>query len=149
MFKTMLFYFPPILYLYTMKRMIAILLSLQILLGSLFPNVDAMQLAKIGELVKHYQEHVATENQDLSFVDFLIMHYSSTSEHTKTAKHSHSNLPHLDSHHSLISYCEPVFKSIIPSSVAVVATFPEPNFVWQNLYHFSLSRTLLNPPKGC
>jgi hypothetical protein len=132
-----------------MKRIIAILLSMQILLGSLFPNVDAMQLAKIGELIKHYQEHVATENQDLSFVDFLIMHYSSDSNHTKTAKHSHSNLPHLDSNHVVIAYCEPVFKNIIPSSSTIFQSFPEPNFVWQNLYHFSLSQTLLNPPKDC
>jgi hypothetical protein len=132
-----------------MKRIVAILLSLQILLGSLFPNVDTMQLAKIGELVKHYQEHVATENQDLSFIDFLIMHYSTTSNHTKTAKHSHSNLPHFDSHNVVITFCEPVFKSILPTTLAVSATFPEPNFVWQNLYHFSLSRTLLNPPKNC
>ncbi len=132
-----------------MKQIVAILLSLQILLGSLFPNVDAMQLAKIGELVKHYQEHVTTENQDLSFVDFLIMHYSTTSEHTKTAKHSHSNLPHFDSHNVIITFCEPVFRGIFPPTLAISATFPEPNFVWQNLYHFSLSRTLLNPPKGC
>ena len=133
-----------------MKQMIAILLSTQILLGSFFPNVDAMQLAKIGELVKHYQEHVATENQELSFVDFLVMHYSSTSNHNKTAKHSHSNLPHLDSHHVVIAYCEPIFKSIIPSSSSTIfQSFPEPNFSWQNFYHFSLSQTLLNPPKGC
>ena len=129
--------------------MIAILLSMQILLGSLFPNVDTTQLAKIGELVKHYKEHVATESQDLSFVDFLIMHYSSDSKHTKTAKHSHSNLPHLDSHHVVIAYCEPVFKNIIPSSSTIFQSFPEPNFTWQNLYHFSLSETLLNPPKSC
>ena len=132
-----------------MKRLIAILLSLQILLGSLFPNVDAVQLAKIGELVKHYQEHIATDNQNLSFVDFLIMHYSSTSNHTKTAKHSHSNLPHLDSHNVVFAYCEPVLKSIIPSSSTVLQSFPEPNFTWQNLYHFSHAQTLLNPPKGC
>ena len=128
--------------------MIAILLSMQILLGSLFPNVDAIQLAKIGELIKHYQEHVSNENQDLSFVDFLIMHYSSDSNHTKTAKHSHSNLPHLDSHHAVVSFCEPVFKSILPSST-IYQSFSEPNFSWQNFYHFSLSQTLLNPPKGC
>ena len=132
-----------------MKKMIAILLSMQILLGSLFPNVDAMQLAKIGELVKHYQEHIATENQDLSFVDFLVMHYSATSNHTKTAKHSHSNLPHLNSHNVVIAYCEPVFKNIILPSSTILQSFPEPNFTWQNFYYFSFSQTFLNPPKGC
>ena len=132
-----------------MKKLIAILLSLQILLGSLFPKVDAIQLARIGELVKHYQEHIAIENRNLSFVDFLIMHYSSTSNHTKTAKHSHSNLPQLGSHQVVIAYCELMFKNIIPSSSTVFQSFPEPNFTWQNFYHFSLSSTLLNPPKGC
>lgn len=133
-----------------MKKLVAILLSLQILLGSLFPKVDAIQLARIGELVKHYQEHIAIENRNLSFVDFLIMHYSSTSNHTKTAKHSHSNLPHLGSHQVVVAYCELMFKNIIPSSSSTVfQSFPEPNFTWQNFYHFSLSSTLLNPPKGC
>lgn len=132
-----------------MKKLVAILLSLQILLGSLFPKVDAIQLARIGELVKHYQEHVAIENRNLSFVDFLIMHYSSTSNHTKTAKHSHSHLPQLGSHQVVIAYCELMFKNIIPSSSTVFQSFSEPNFTWQNFYHFSLSSTLLNPPKGC
>lgn len=132
-----------------MKQITAILLSLQILLGSLFPKVDAVQWAKVGELVKHYQEHVVAENQGLSFMDFLVMHYSSSSKHTKTAKHSHSNLPHLDSHNSVITYCEPVFRSTIVSPITVLQSYPEPNFVWQNLYHFSLSRTLLNPPRAC
>lgn len=124
------------------------MLSMQILLGSLFPTMDVLQLAKIGELIKHYQEHVATDNQNLSFVDFLSMHYSSTSNHTKTAKHSHSNLPHLSSHHVVVAYCESIFENIILSSSTILQSFPEPNFSWQNLYHFSLAQTLLNPPKG-
>jgi hypothetical protein len=130
-----------------MKKIIAITLSFQILLGSLFPRIDAVELAKIGELIEHYQEHKAAENQDLSFVDFLIMHYSTASNHTKTAKHSHQNLPNFNSHHAVITYCEPNLKTIIPSFEANFKPFSEPNFSWQNFYHFSISRTLLNPPK--
>ncbi len=130
-----------------MKRIIAITLSIQILLGSLFPRIDATELAKIGELIQHYQEHKATENHNLSFIDFLIMHYSTTSNHTKTAKHSHQNLPNFNAHNSVLAYCEPAFKANIPSSEAHFKPFFEPNFAWQNFYHFSISRTLLNPPK--
>lgn len=131
-----------------MKKIIAITLSIQILLGSLFPKTDALELAKMGTLIQHYQEHKSVENQDLSFIDFLIMHYSTTSKHTKTAKHSHHNLPNFDSHHTVLTYCEPNFKSIIPSFEAAFKPFNEPNFAWQNFYHFSISRTLLNPPKA-
>ncbi len=130
-----------------MKKIISILLSFQILLGSLFPNVESLQLAKIGELVSHYQEHQRTEKEDLSFMDFLEMHYSATSKHLKNAKHSHSNLPNLDSHNSVISYCESVFCIEFSLTPSFPKTFYEPNFHWLNLYHFSLSRTLLNPPK--
>jgi hypothetical protein len=129
------------------KKIIAITLSFQILLGSLFPRIDATELAKIGELIEHYQEHKSSENQDLSFVDFLIMHYSPSSNHTKTAKHSHQNLPNFNSHNAVISYCEPTFKANIPTFEANFKPYSEPNFTWQNLYHFSISRTLLNPPK--
>lgn len=130
-----------------MKKIIAILLSIQILLGSLFPRIDAMELAKIGTLIQHYQEHKSVENQDLSFIDFLIMHYSTTSNHTKTAKHSHHNLPNFNSHHTVLTYCQPNLKPTIPSFEATCKPFSEPNFAWQNFYHFSISRTLLNPPK--
>lgn len=123
------------------------MLSIQILLGSLFPRIDAMELAKIGTLIQHYQEHKSVENQDLSFIDFLIMHYSTTSNHTKTAKHSHHNLPNFNSHHTVLTYCETNLKPIIPSFEANFMPFSEPNFTWQNFYHFSISRTLLNPPK--
>ncbi len=131
-----------------MKKIIAIALSFQILLGSLFPRINAMELAKVGELIEHYQEHKSAENQDLSFVDFLIMHYSTASNHTKTAKHSHHNLPTFNSHHAIITYCESAFKANIPSFEANFKPFIEPNFSWQNFYHFSISRTLLNPPKA-
>ena len=107
-----------------------------------------MELAKIGELIEHYQEHKTLENQELSFVDFLIMHYSTSSNHTKTAKHSHHNLPSFNSHNLTIAYCEPTFKTNIPSSEANITPFSEPNFAWQNFYHFSISRTFLNPPKA-
>ena len=129
-----------------MKKIIAITLSIQILLGSLFPRIDALEWVKIGELIQHYQEHKAIENQNLSFMDFLIMHYSTASNHTKTAKHSHHNLPNFNSHHS-VTYCEPTFKANIPSFEANYKPFSEPNFSWQNFYHFSISRILLNPPK--
>lgn len=131
-----------------MKKIIAITLSIQILLGSLFPRIDAMELAKIGTLIQHYQEHKSVENQDLSFIDFLIMHYSTTSNHTKTAKHSHHNLPNFGSHNSVLTYCEHVYKANIPSLEVNFNPFSEPNFTWQNFYHFSISRTLLNPPKS-
>lgn len=142
-----LFYFGFINYICPMKQFTAILLSLVIFVGSLFPKADALQLAKIGELVKHYKEHKNSWNENISFLEFLAMHYSTASKHLKTAKHSHSNLPNLDSH-STATLFEPTFnKKIVLHFDAIFKVFSEPNFVWKNFYSFSIVQTLFNPPR--
>ncbi|MEA5256958.1 hypothetical protein VB264_04120 [Arcicella aquatica] len=130
-----------------MKQFTAILLSFVIFVGSLFPKADALQLAKVGELVKHYNQHKNSWNENISFLEFLAMHYSATSKHFKTAKHSHSNLPNLNSHNTT-TLCEPTFdKKIVLPFVAIFKVFSEPNFVWKNFYRFSIVQTLFNPPR--
>lgn len=142
-----LFSFLIIDYICPMKQFTAILLSFVILVGSLFPKADALQLAKVGELVKHYNQHTKGWNEKMSFLEFLTMHYSATSNHFKTAKHSHSNLPNLDSH-STATLFEPTFnKKIVLHFDAIFKVFSEPNFVWENFYHFSIVQTLFNPPR--
>ncbi len=142
-----LFSFGIINYICQMKQFTAILLSFTIFVGSLFPKADALQLAKVGELVKHYYQHTNSWNENISFLDFLAMHYSTASKHLKTAKHSHSHLPNLDSH-SAVTLFEPTFnKKIVLNFVPVFKVFSEPNFVWKNLYRFSIVQTLFNPPR--
>ncbi|WP_144080138.1 hypothetical protein [Flectobacillus major] len=128
-----------------MKPFTSIVLSITILLGSLFPRVDTLQLAKMGELVKHYQWHCKTDKCNMSFISFLAMHYSAASKHTKTAKHSHSHLPSLDSQatHAFL----PSFQYITIIFRPIIKAFPEPNFVWQNFYNFLLAKSFLNPPR--
>lgn len=133
-------------YLCFMKQIIAIFLSVTILLGSLFPKVDTLQLAKIGELVKHYQWHCKTEKSNMSFLSFLAMHYSAASNHTKTAKHSHSHLPSLDSQ-AVHAFLPSFFQQISLKFKPIIRGFVGPNFAWQNLYDFLLASSLLNPPR--
>ncbi len=129
-----------------MKSCTAIFLSVFILLGSLLPKGDALQLVKVGELLKHYQMHKALEKEDLSFLAFLSMHYSATSKHTKTAKHSHSHLPSLDSQ-AVHAFVLPAFHQIALVFKPIVKDFTDAHFVWKNLYRFSMTSTLLNPPR--
>jgi hypothetical protein len=132
-------------FIHQMKQIIAVLLSILLLGGSLLPKVDAFQLAKVGELVKHYKEHRRTEKTNLSFMAFLQMHYSATSKHTKTAKHSHAQLPSFDSQVGNVFL--PSFQSISLVFKPIVMPFVASTFNWQNFYHFALVASFLNPPR--
>jgi hypothetical protein len=55
-----------------------------------FSQSEIHQLMKFPELVKHYFEHKESA-QNLSFLDFLNLHYSSDSKNTD--QHDHHQLP--------------------------------------------------------
>ena len=68
-----------------LKRLIAIgLLSCILLSGT-----EIHQLSALPALFKHYVEHCRND-KDLSFVDFLTLHYSSAADHQDN---DHHNLP--------------------------------------------------------
>jgi hypothetical protein len=91
---------------------------------------------------------VALQNREsnMSFLSFLAMHYSAASNHTKTAKHSHSHLPSLDSQ-AVHAFLPSFFQQISLKFKPIIKGFVGPNFVWQNLYDFLLASSLLNPPR--
>lgn len=60
-----------------MKSLAIILLPIH-LVAALLGSYDPQELAKIGNLVEHFDHHVSAHGQrDLSFVDFLIDHFGS------------------------------------------------------------------------
>lgn len=46
-----------------------------------------MQLAKMPSLVAHYQHHINDENEQISFMDFLVLHYGQNSSHKQSENH--------------------------------------------------------------
>ena len=71
-----------------MKKILGILLSLQLLLGNTFIS----ELAKIPALIHHYQEHLKESNNTLNFITFLEMHYNDV-EHQQKDASRHGSLP--------------------------------------------------------
>ncbi len=67
-------------------KAISIFLGLIFFLGSLLPKFDLDELGQIDELYEHYQIHAKQSNGDLSFEDFLVMHYSDKN-HDKSENH--------------------------------------------------------------
>lgn len=70
-----------------MKRIIVILLTFQILSG----NVLLPELAKVPQLIHHFNEH-QRENKTLDFFSFLKMHYADPDHQRKDASR-HGSLP--------------------------------------------------------
>jgi hypothetical protein len=68
-------------------------------LGSLIPRMSLEQVARLPELLTHYEQHQREEGRNLSFWSFLIEHYALDSKHYKAPNHSHTRLPSFDGAH--------------------------------------------------
>jgi hypothetical protein len=69
-----------------MKVLLPIFLSLQIMTNCTFFE----DVVRIPSLIEHFQHHSAEEQGNLSFFDFIVMHYFSGTLNTDAA---HGNLP--------------------------------------------------------
>jgi len=98
-------------------KITALLLSFYMMLGSLIPRTDFSQLVYLGELKAHYLEHqeeAALEGVELSFVDFLCIHFIHTNEHSES--------DHEEDHHQL------PLKTINSSTSFIIDHLTLPNF---------------------
>lgn len=126
-----------------MKRLVAYILSINLLVGSMLPGGGCGELAKLPDLVRHYQLHVQKSGGEISFLTFLQMHYGAGSEHVGT---DHSSLPSLQVA-LLVALFVPTALSMYFSSTKTPELSGHKNFFWNNLYSFQFQRILLNPPK--
>ncbi|MBU3699434.1 MAG: hypothetical protein FGM33_05405 [Candidatus Kapabacteria bacterium] len=73
-----------------MKIIVSILLLPVLLAGSLLGSYDAPELAKMGNLVRHYVHHVQDHGQStLTFLDFLHDHFDGSAG----SDEEHDSLP--------------------------------------------------------
>ena len=127
-----------------MKRLLAYILSINLLVGSMLPGGGCGELAKIPDLIRHYQLHVQKSGGEIRFLTFLQMHYGAGSKHVDTE--DHSSLPSLH-FHALVALFFPTALGVYFSSTKTPELSGLKNFFWNNLYSFQFQSILLNPPK--
>ena len=129
-----------------MKSIFAILLASVLFAESLLPKGIGMEQSfKMSELVSHFNLHYKASKGNLSFSDFLWMHYSADSSHKKNNKHN--NLPNFDSN--------VVVAAVVLPTISQIDYLPIHHFVealknitfYKNSYSFLFSLDLLNPPQ--
>ncbi|GAB4025421.1 hypothetical protein [Spirosoma koreense] len=127
-----------------MKSIVAFLLAIQVLGSSLLPGFGIDQSAKLVDLVQHFQQHRQTE-PDLSFLDFMVMHYGANSEHQKHPNHSHHNLPAVG--HAAPAFTAPSVALLAFAALSVLLLAKTACFRYANLYSFVGVSSLINPPR--
>ncbi|MDO7852985.1 hypothetical protein [Hymenobacter convexus] len=138
-----------------MRSTVAFILGILMLLGSFVPENDLGELAKLPELVKHYEYHHSAAGGGLNFGQFIAEHYGAGTKHyagcTLSPRHQqdHHNLP-LRSHHG----CGTV--SFVVASVTRLLFVARPEIVAAPAYRaaaapryaFSFSASLGQPPRA-
>lgn len=126
-----------------MKSIVGCILASILLVQSFMPRA-ALSLLQSSDVWSHYYEHQQEQQQPLNFFDFLWMHYSADSEHTKQKKH---HLPSFDFHSVASLFVLPSL-AISFEHHPMTAFFDEPHFRWLNLYNFQSLRVLMCPPRA-
>lgn len=127
-----------------MKSIVALLLAGLMLGSSLLPGFSIDQSAKWVELMQHYKQHRSDDAQ-LSFMDFLAMHYGANSEHQKHPKHSHQNLP--TGGHTVPAFSPGTIRLHFFSAVGAIPASKTAFARTADLYSFLSVFSLINPPR--
>jgi hypothetical protein len=127
-----------------MKNVAVSFLFVLFIFGSLLPKVGLEQSFKANELLKHFQDHKKIEKSNFNFADFLWLHYAADSKHSKTSQHP--SLPSLD-FNGIIGYVLPSLYFLCLWPILVLMSRRK-DLQRTNLYHFSLSRVLIAPPRA-
>ncbi|WP_428657957.1 hypothetical protein [Runella sp.] len=120
-------------------RTLAILLLAQ----SFLPRT-AMDLLRSSDVWAHYREHRQEQQQPLSFLDFLWMHYAADSEHTKQKKH---HLPSFD-FNGVTGFFVLPSANVSFEITGTTVFFHKPDFQWLNSYAFLSFKALICPPRA-
>ena len=131
------------------------MLGILMLLGSFVPENDLGELAKLPQLVEHYQYHHSAAGGRLSFDQFIAEHYGAGTRHyagcTLSPRHQqdHHNLP-LRSHHSCATFSfvvAPITRLVFVArpETAVAAAYRATTVT---RYAFTFSASLGQPPRA-
>lgn len=124
-----------------MNRLFIILLSLQIATG----NILGCELSKLPFILQHYNEHQA-QNTDISFWDFLNLHYFDTNH--KKSDPSHKNLPLQHSHTTTVLDKTFAPLRLIFSEVSMIVVAEKPIFQEEDSHSVDYVKRLFRPPSS-
>ncbi|GAB3856790.1 hypothetical protein GCM10028822_29580 [Hymenobacter terrigena] len=138
-----------------MRSTIAFILGILMLLGSFVPENDLGELAKLPQLVEHYEYHHSVAGGGLNFGQFIAEHYGAGTKHytgcTLSPRHQqdHHNLP-LRCHHGCVTFSfvvSPVTRLLFVarSETAVVQAYRAAS---APRYAFIFSTSLGQPPRA-
>lgn len=125
-----------------MKFVFAGILAIFMLMQSLIPRV-ATDLLHSPEVWKHFIEHQKEQKPPLDFFDFLSMHFSADSKHTKQKKH---HLPSFD-FNSIVGFCVLPTATIAYLNTVEIIFSTKAQFQWANLYNYQATEALICPPR--
>jgi len=124
-------------------------MAVYLLIGSFFPKGDYTQILRLLELGEHFRLHVEEANvaqEEVSFSQFLQMHFLNTQIHQGDHEQDHENLPF---HHINAS-----FDQIVPPGLEMVKLAPP--LLLQNspdsacsLYFSEFPASIFHPPIAC
>ncbi len=126
-----------------MKALFTWILAIVMFAQSLTPRA-AIELLRSTDVWAHYREHQEEQSQPLSLLDFLWMHYSVDSDHTKQKKH---HLPSFD-FNSVASFFVVPSAWVSLDKKATVSVLTSANFHWLNSYAFLTFKALICPPRA-
>lgn len=136
-FSGNIFNFVPLMF----RKALLFCLCTLVFAGSLLPNSDLCELKKIPLLLFHYYEH-SHENTDLSFGDFLQMHYDNQERNASAAEHE--NLPFFSHCNVMLFFTCPEIRAIdFYTSLAAPVYTVHP---YRN-YSLLLGASIFQPPK--
>ena len=111
------------------------------LLGSFLPS-NIAEFSKLPSLINHYQHHLE-EHEQVSFVDFLVMHYDAESQHLNDESHDDLPLFQLVSNHFVANTQELFFWQLVVPEIKRLAV----SNMRENHYAYLPSETLFQPPR--
>ena len=141
-------------YLSDMRTVVAYILGLLMLLGSFVPDNDLAELAKLPQLLEHYQFHHSVAGGGLTFGEFMVEHYGAGTKHyagcslSQRHQQDHHNLPLRSHHGNAVNFVVTtaarvafVVRPALPSAAAYrLAKAPR--------YAFSYSASVAQPPRA-
>ena len=126
-----------------MKQILAHIAIFIVVAASFLPGQGFAELHKIPQLIGHYKQHKQEAgNQQLSFGQFLIMHYGDSSSHKQ--EENHDDLPLF--HSCCVSFLFIAEKTeltlLIDNAEPILLTSEV-----KNEYNYNLHHTIFQPPR--
>lgn len=114
-----------------------------LLVFMLLPNGIRHDISQLPALIKHYQHHTNEENEKISLIEFLKMHYHSSSTHK--SQENHEDLPWF--HHGECPALIFLHENSMTSNQVVITYTHSFQQMWEYAYTYQTTRAIFQPPR--